>query len=77
MTNPTLARMLDADVVEAAARNMFDNRVVELDQDGDDDWDRLPDEWCDEWREGARAALEAAVALVAVVPTSPDSGSDQ
>ena len=45
--------------VEAAARNMFDLRVIELDQ-SPTEWDELPEPWQDEWRDGARAAIEAA-----------------
>lgn len=75
MANRVLDRLLDDDVIEAAARNMFDSRVIDLDQDGDGDWDDLPDEWQHEWREGARAALEAAVARLALDHDSDGSGS--
>jgi len=51
-------------VVERAAYAMYLDRPVELDQEGGDDWAILPDEWREEWREGARAALEGALALL-------------
>lgn len=44
--------------VERAARYMFENRTVELDQspDEEDEWETLP--WRDEWIEGATLAAE-------------------
>lgn len=72
MSNPIFDRMLDKDVVNAAARNMYDNRMIELDQSGGDDWDILPEAWRDEWAEGARHALEAAVAILAFENRSSD-----
>ena len=50
--------------VEAAARNMFDLRVTEPDQ-SPTEWDELPEPWQDEWRDGARAAIEAAAPYIA------------
>lgn len=43
----------------AAGKNLYNNRVIELDQAGDDDWDILP--WQDEWIEGAEDVLTAAL----------------
>jgi hypothetical protein len=56
--------MSDMAAREAAARAMFDARTIELDQDGRDTWDGLPEEWREEWREGANAAIEAYLATL-------------
>ena len=50
--------------LEAAARNMFDLREIGLDQ-SPTEWDELPEPWQDEWRDGARAAIEAAAPYIA------------
>lgn len=54
--------LVSTPVVERAAYVMYLDRPLELDQEGGDDWSILPDEWREEWREGARAALEGALA---------------
>lgn len=59
-----MSELITDEIVEAAARAMYENRVIELDQDGDTDWDGLPESWRQEWREGARVALEAAASLI-------------
>ena len=50
--------------VEAVARNMFDLREIGLDQ-SPTEWDELPEPWQDKWRDGARAAIEAAAPYIA------------
>jgi hypothetical protein len=46
--------------VEAAAHEMYCGREFELDEGGDDDdWAILHESWKDQWRGGARAALDA------------------
>ena len=55
--------LLSDPVVERAAYAMYLDRPLEPDQEGGDDWAILPDEWREEWREGARAALEGALGV--------------
>ena len=66
------AALLSPEAVEAAGKILYDNRVIELDQSGDDDWDTLP--WQDEWIEGAKDALIGA--LNAIGAAGITEGSD-
>lgn len=55
------AHLLSTPVVERAAYEMYLDRPVGLDQEGGDDWAILPDDWREEWKEGARAAFQGAL----------------
>lgn len=59
--------LLSTPQVDRAAYSMYRDRPLELDQNGDDDWSILPDEWKQEWRDGAREALTGALAIEGVV----------
>lgn len=64
------ANALWSDEAKAAAgKHLYDERSIELDQDGDDDWDILP--WQDEWIEGAESALIGALVAVGVIAGPP------
>lgn len=55
------AEDVPVELVEKAGRAMYENRVIELDQGGDTDWDALTEPWREEWREDARHALAAVL----------------
>lgn len=56
--------LLSPEAKIAGGKSLYQNRVVELDQSGDDDWEILP--WQDEWIEGAGDALAAALAAAGI-----------
>lgn len=47
-----------AELVERVAKAIFEARMLDLDQEGDE-WDEIPDDWQEEWRDLAVAALDA------------------
>lgn len=62
-------RLLSDGAKTAAGKNLYNNRVIELDQAGDDDWDILP--WQDEWIEGAQDVLHAALIHIGIESEEP------
>ncbi len=68
-------REVTDEMVERAAYGMYLARPIELGQGGQDDWAILPDEWKHEWREAARAALEAALGVSAPRDTEWEYGA--
>ncbi|QOC24822.1 hypothetical protein IC744_16295 [Microbacterium hominis] len=51
--------MSDEELAEKVGRALYTERPLELDQEGGDDWDILPDEWREEWIDAGRVAVAA------------------
>lgn len=51
--------MSDEELAEKVGRALYTERPLELDQEGGDDWDILPDEWRGEWIDAGRVAVAA------------------
>lgn len=51
--------MSDEELAEKVGRALYTERPLELDQEGGDDWDILPDEWRFEWIDAGRVAVAA------------------
>ena len=51
--------MSDEELAEKVGRALYTERPLELDQEGGDDWDILPDEWRYEWIDAGRVAVAA------------------
>lgn len=51
--------MSDEELAEKVGRALYTERPLELDQEGGDDWDILPDDWREEWIDAGRVAVAA------------------
>lgn len=51
--------MTDEELAEKVGRALYIERPLELDQEGGDDWDILPEEWREEWIDAGRVAVAA------------------
>ena len=51
--------MSDEELAEKVGRALYAERPLELDQEGGDDWDILPEEWREEWIDAGRVAVAA------------------
>ena len=51
--------MTDEELAEKVGYALYVERPLELDQEGGDDWDIVPDEWREEWIDAGRVAVAA------------------
>lgn len=69
--------MSDEELAEKVGRALYTERPLELDQDGGDDWDILPDEWREEWIDAGRVAVAAVKKARRLTRPRPQRSEEQ